>query len=567
MKTASTAHCAHILVLALAGALGGCGGGDDGLPDTPALSSMQTALSLVMVESAGMNCAEGGVRITAGDDADANGVLGSAEVTSTRFVCNGAPGVAGAVGADGLQYLLSTTSEPAGAHCASGGQRIDAGSDTNRNLALEAAEVTSRTFVCNGAAGVMGPVGPVGAMGPTGPAGASLQWVNVTSSFAQASSNFGYLANSNSFVSILLPSSPQVGEVVRVSGAGAGGWGILQNAGQRIITAGVASTSIGAVWSPRDVSRYWVDVRSSSDGTKLIASDFGGKLYTSTDAGATWTPRESDRNWHGLGSSADGTKLVAGVSGGNIYTSTDSGLTWTARDAVRGWFRVDSSADGTRLVAVAGNQILTSRDSGVTWTASVPDANEFLWSVASSADGTRLVAGGISGRVYVSMDAGASWAARLFNASWAALAISADGMRIYAGHSGASLHVSSDGGSNWNALNITGNWNALFTSADGLRVTAAEYGGRIQTSTDGGATWVARQSIRNWNGLAGSADGTKLIAVAEFETIYSSIASTGIGNTGMLSGKQFDAVELQYLGGGTYTVLSYTGRLNVVELP
>jgi hypothetical protein len=43
-------------------------------------------------ESAGSNCAAGGTKITAGPDTNANGSLDPSEVTTTRFVCNGAAG-------------------------------------------------------------------------------------------------------------------------------------------------------------------------------------------------------------------------------------------------------------------------------------------------------------------------------------------------------------------------------------------------------------------------------------------------------------------------------------------
>lgn len=575
MKSLSSTHRLNTTALLLVGFLGGCGGGGDTAVPAAAGSSGMSFLNQVVVEPVGASCPAGGVRLRDGVDKDGNGVLSDAETTSTQFVCNGTPGAAGAVGADGVQYLLKTAVEAVGANCPSGGQRIDAGIDTNNDRVLSASEVTSRTYVCNGATGATGAagasgapgaagaVGAAGPAGPVGPAGASLQWVDVTASFAQASSNTGYLADSSTFVSVQLPASPQVGDLVNVSGVGSGGWGVVQNAGQKIITTGVASTSIGAVWTPRDANRYWIDVRSSSDGNKLIAGTYGGKLYTSTDAGATWTPRLSNQEWHGLASSADGVKLVAAARNDYIYTSSDSGVTWTARDSVRGWFRADSSADGTRLLAIAGNAILTSRDSGVTWASTVPNGGEFLWSVASSADGTRLVVGSVTDKIYVSTDGGTTWTARLSGGGWQAVAMSADGMRIYAAKNGSFIYVSSDGGTTWNALNISASWNGMFASADGQRIVAAAYGGLIYTSTDAGSTWVSRESARNWNGIAGSSDATKLVIMAENDLIYSSTASTSVGGAGLLSGSQFESVALQYVGAGVFSVLDYAGKLKV----
>lgn len=62
----------------------------------------------------------------------------------------------GTAGADGLSTLTATSSEPAGANCAAGGVRLQAGLDTNRNQTLDTGEVTpsATRYVCNGAAGM-----------------------------------------------------------------------------------------------------------------------------------------------------------------------------------------------------------------------------------------------------------------------------------------------------------------------------------------------------------------------------------------------------------------------------
>lgn len=47
----------------------------------------------------------------------------------------------------------------------------------------------------------------------------------------QANSNTGYLTTGNSLVALNLPVSPAVGDTLSVSGVGAGGWKLTQNAG------------------------------------------------------------------------------------------------------------------------------------------------------------------------------------------------------------------------------------------------------------------------------------------------------------------------------------------------
>ncbi|MDX2010755.1 MAG: DUF2341 domain-containing protein [Myxococcaceae bacterium] len=104
-------------------------------------------------EPAGMNCPAGGQRVTAGVDLDNDGTLAAAEVKSTVYVCNGATGQAGAAGAEGLAALVAVTAEAAGMNCPNGGNAITAGLDDNRNGALEPGEVDSTRYVCNGTNG------------------------------------------------------------------------------------------------------------------------------------------------------------------------------------------------------------------------------------------------------------------------------------------------------------------------------------------------------------------------------------------------------------------------------
>lgn len=120
------------------------------------------ALVVITPEPAGANCANAGERVDNGLDANANGSLSPAEIVDTRYVCNalnGTNGSNGTNGADGTTTLVATSVEAAGAHCASGGQRIDTGIDTNHNGLLGASEVLATSYVCNGATGSTGSSG------------------------------------------------------------------------------------------------------------------------------------------------------------------------------------------------------------------------------------------------------------------------------------------------------------------------------------------------------------------------------------------------------------------------
>jgi len=328
---------------------------------------------------------------------------------------------------------------------------VASGADANGDAVLDAGEIASTTYLCNGGARRgrchrsdrshrshwshwLPRAGRPG-----------LTWVDVGAGAVTARANTGYLADSASLVTVTLPTTLAVGDVVRVSGIGGCGWTVAQQAGQTIATAGIPTTAIGANWTSQSATHGWTSIAASSDGTKLVAAEEGGQLYTSTDGGATWTPRDTNRNWHALASSWDGSRLVAVVYGGQVYTSTDAGATWTAndskprlakrrllgrrhgagrgragrtalhlhgrrlhlaaRDSNRDWHNVTSSADGARLAAAEWNgQIYTSTDSGASWTPR--DTTRRWTALASSADGTKLVAAENNGQVYVSLDSG-----------------------------------------------------------------------------------------------------------------------------------------------------------------
>jgi alpha-tubulin suppressor-like RCC1 family protein len=103
-----------------------------------------SALVAVAVEPAGARCARGGQRIDVGLDDNANGTLDAGEVDSTSYVCNGSAG---------LNSLVEVTDEPAGAACPAGGLRVDSGLDDDGDGDLEATEIDSTEYICNGAGG------------------------------------------------------------------------------------------------------------------------------------------------------------------------------------------------------------------------------------------------------------------------------------------------------------------------------------------------------------------------------------------------------------------------------
>lgn len=110
------------------------------------------SISLINIDNelAGDNCSAGGFRIETGVDINNNGVLDADEIQSTKYICNGSNGD------DGLKSLVNLTKELAGDQCASGGFKIESGIDINNNGVLDSDEVQSTDFICNGNDGLNG---------------------------------------------------------------------------------------------------------------------------------------------------------------------------------------------------------------------------------------------------------------------------------------------------------------------------------------------------------------------------------------------------------------------------
>lgn len=154
----------------VAALLAACTGVGDNQAAAPQLVS-------TTAEAAGANCASGGVAIHVGADKNGNGTLDPDEVASTTYVCsgsdgtngtngtngqagvngtdgtngqNGSAGSDGANGANGEDQLVRVVSEDPGSNCATGGQAIEIGWDTNGDGILEDDEVQQTSYVCNG---------------------------------------------------------------------------------------------------------------------------------------------------------------------------------------------------------------------------------------------------------------------------------------------------------------------------------------------------------------------------------------------------------------------------------
>ena len=444
------------------------------------------------------------------------------------------------------------------------------------------------------------PQGPKGDAGPTGPIGGSIGWTAVNGSTQQAVSNAGYFANNTSEVSITLPSSPSIGDIIKVTGIGIGGWKVMYNSGQSVITKNIVYTNSFSVVQPLLStipvgSAIIASIASSYDGSKLVAVPGSGRggssastcppdtvcppsppppsgqIYISSNSGNSWVPYGPNQNWSSVASSYDGSKLVATVKGGQIYISSNSGVNWTPCGPSLPWVSVASSSDGSTLVAVAaatysdgissGNQIYTSSDSGVNWTPGGP-ALDWM-SVASSSDGSKLVAGTSSGSIYTSTDSGTSWTLRGQIAPITgyvdSLVSSSDGSKIVA-IGGGKIYISTDSGNTWKVSGPLTSTQYLYdvtSSIDGSRIVAAN--NNIYISLDSGANWNLAGTGISLAKFILSPDGNYLVMAKFTGEIY----GTRFLSPTSISGGQYDAVELQYIGNNNYIIINYKGNLIV----
>jgi len=127
------------------------------------------------IETVGLNCAAGGIKVEYGLDVNNNNVLDVSEIDAalTQYICNGTAGAQGSQGNpgnNGQNTLITTTTEIAGVNCPAGGVKLEYGLDANNNNLLDVFEIntTMTKFICNGITDGTGAEGPQGIQGIAG---------------------------------------------------------------------------------------------------------------------------------------------------------------------------------------------------------------------------------------------------------------------------------------------------------------------------------------------------------------------------------------------------------------
>ncbi len=164
-----------ITVSLVLGGLMACTGdqGDVG-PAGPNGNNGDPAIAVTSPEPAGAHCVSGGIKIQVGVDDNNDGTLQPEEVDATSYVCNGTDGTVGTNGTNGHNALVKTSAEPGGANCPFGGTKIETGFDANDNAVLDAGEVNAAatSYVCN--------IAPSGSISPSTGIVVSIKSVSTT---------------------------------------------------------------------------------------------------------------------------------------------------------------------------------------------------------------------------------------------------------------------------------------------------------------------------------------------------------------------------------------------------
>ena len=413
-------------------------------------------------------------------------------------------------------------------------------------------------------------------------------WFQVTGTSTQAVANAGYIClNSNRTTVTLPPAAGLVpGDVVRISGAGSGGWVVAGNVKQMV--QGNFSSYDNSRWVQASIptAGFWRCMASTPSGSPIYAAGSigSGGLFVSYDFGATWSQIGlTGTSWAGLACSADGQTIYVapspGGGTGKIQCSFDGGIHWTNIFGAGNWTAIACSSDGTKVIAAttngANSAVYVSSDAGTSSNKVAGLATSAKWTaVTSSSDGSRQAAAVNNGVVYYGING--SWAAGNRSANWVSMVSSSDGLRLAActlTNTGGSVFTSSDGGATW-GLTPAPNafWTCVAGSSDGSRLLAGINGNVIYSSVNFGTTWTPLNTTNaSWGCLISSADGSKLAGGANVtggQIYYSTVSPQYVISTNtssLVGGGQGSAIELQYIGDsqGTnqFMPVSSTGQL------
>ncbi len=292
-----------------------------------------------------------------------------------------------------------------------------------------------------------------------------------------------------------------------------------------------AVTENGSIWSSQDSGASWHRLSTTPTGNSAQSLAFAAnaiyllsfdnsdqeyKFYRSTDGGVTWPVFQTpSREVAIFGGSASPTVVYAG--GQNVFCrSADSAATFscaTAPPYLNSFVELPGVAPGEtpRILGVFGQTVYLSRDAGATWApADALGSAGPVGAIASDASGS-LVLAAISPEILRSQDRGDSWtpgSMGLQASGIAALALDPnDPSTVWAGGTGlveAPLFRSTDAGTSWSLTGGPGGplFARLLAIDPENPATLYAADSDVYRSEDSGAHWTRSTPPTGINALA-----------------------------------------------------------------
>ena len=330
--------------------------------------------------------------------------------------------------------------------------------------------------------------------------------MDVASTVQTAVSNTGYLADNAARVTITLPASPALGDLIQVNGVGLGGWLIAPNPGQSIITETIPNISLSPSTTGSINGGQYDAVELQYVGNdKFLVLNYAGNIADNgyvSEGGLTWMPI----------SATTYTQAAANT----LCTSTINGLT--------GW-RLPTQPELSALNST-GAAVGQGWAFAFTWSSTPGDIAGYHY-VVELLGGNHAYS---SQTVMEEADTGGSYVTCVHSG---AMGATGPGITWVDVTSTAQTALSNTGYLADNAAQVTITLPAYAALGDVIQVNGVGLGGWLIVPNPG-------QSIIT-------------------ETIPN--ISLSPSTTGSINGGQYDAVELQYVGNNTFSVLSYAGNI------